>query len=163
MGEVVSQAELILRRDEWKRAGKAVVCVSGSFDLLHPGHIRLLEQARSHGAILIVLVQNDASIRERFKPADKISRPITPCSERMEILAALSAVDYVVEIDDTSSREFLLRFAPEVFVEGASEERSGVSLHPKELQTLGCRIIRIPVEPGYSTARLLERIQQIRP
>ena len=162
MGQVVSQAELILRRGEWKRAGKGVVCASGCFDLLHPGHIRLLEQARSLGAILVVLVQSDASVRERFGASAKTQRPITPCTERMELIAALAAVDYVAEIDAPSPYEFLLRLAPHVFVEGAGERARAFGFHEKDLEALGCRVVHIPLEPGYSTAGLLERIKEIR-
>ncbi len=164
MGQVVSQAELILRRGGWKRNGQGVVCASGCFDLLHPGHIRLLEQARGLGNILIVAVQSDASFRESLVPAKsgaaEIARPITPAAERMEILAALAAVDYAVEFDGPSPHEFLLRLAPDVFVEGGTARDS--ILRESESKTLGCRIVRFPLEPGYSTARLIERITELR-
>ncbi|MGD0955393.1 MAG: adenylyltransferase/cytidyltransferase family protein [Candidatus Acidiferrales bacterium] len=164
MGQVVSQAELILRRGEWKRNGHGVVCASGCFDLVHPGHIRLLEQARSLGDVLVVAVQSDASFRKGFVPAKRaapeIARPIIPAAERMEILAALAAVDYAVEFDAPSPHGFLLRLAPDVFVEGGTARES--SLRESESETLGCRIVRFPLEPGYSTARLIERITELR-
>src|ERR1700733_11758672 len=69
---VVSQSELILQRQEWKRNGKRVVCVAGAFDLLHPGHVRLLEQARSLGEILIVALQSDESVRVAAEQAAKL-------------------------------------------------------------------------------------------
>jgi len=164
LGQVVSQAELILRRGEWKRNGRGVVCVSGCFDLLHPGHVRLLEQARSLGDILVVAVQSDASVQHGVVPAKRgaaeIARPITPAVERLEILAALAAVDYAVEFDGPSPYGFLLRLAPDVFVEGGTARES--SLRESESETLGCRIIRFPLEPGYSTTRLIERITELR-
>jgi rfaE bifunctional protein nucleotidyltransferase chain/domain len=164
LGQAVSQAELILRRGEWKRNGRGVVCASGRFDLLHPGHIRLLEQARWLGDILIVAVQSDASLHQQLIPAKsgapEIARPITPAAERMEILAALAAVDYVVEFDGPSLLEFLLRLAPDVFVEGGAAGES--SLREGESETLGCRIVRFPLEPGYSTTRLIKRITELR-
>ena len=104
---IVSQSELILQRGEWKRNGKRVVCAAGAFDLLHPGHIRLLEQARGLGDIVVVALQSDASVRssaaqsatrggagESRAGQSAAARPITPANERAEILTALAAVDW---------------------------------------------------------------------
>ncbi len=170
MGQVVSQAELILRRGEWKRNGEGVVCASGGFDLLHPGHIRLLDQARALGAVVVVAVESDATLRSASNgtssptdvPKDRpASRPITPSAERAEILAALAAVDYVVELVDASLEDFLPRFAPDVFVRGrpanVSEENSR---QDAALARAACKIVDFPLEPGYSTTRLLERIAE---
>ncbi len=162
LGQVVSQSELILRRSEWKRNGRRVVCASGSFDLLHPGHIRLLEQARSLGDFLAVAVQGDASVREQFGDAAKVGRPVTPAAERMEIVAALAAVDFVAPFDEPSPHQFLLHFAPDVFVEGGSGAQREFGLHQGELEALGCKIVHVPLEPGYSTAQLIERIAHLR-
>ena len=73
-----------------------MVCVAGAFDLLHPGHTRLLEQARGHGDILVVGLQSDANVQANLGCA----RPINPAIERAEIVAALTAVDYVTELDE---------------------------------------------------------------
>jgi rfaE bifunctional protein nucleotidyltransferase chain/domain len=157
LGQVVSQGEAILRRSEWKRNGRRVVCASGSFDLLHPGHIRLLEQARSYGDFLVVAVQDDASAREQYGDG-KALRPVTPVAERMEIVAALAAVDFVVPFDGPSPHAFLLRLAPDVFIEGRSGAQREFGLHQRDLEALGCRIVHVPLEPGYSTEQLIERI-----
>jgi rfaE bifunctional protein nucleotidyltransferase chain/domain len=162
LGQVVSQGELILRRSEWKRNGRKVVCASGSFDLLHPGQIRLLEQARSLGDVLAIAVQGDASLREQFGDAPKAVRPVTPAAERMEIVAALAAVDFVVPFDEPSPHPFLVRFAPDVFVEGSSGAQREFGPHQRELEALGCSVVRVPLEPGYSTAQLIERIANLR-
>jgi rfaE bifunctional protein nucleotidyltransferase chain/domain len=173
LGQVVSQSELVLHRGEWKRSGKGVVCASGCFDLLHPGHIRLLEQARSLGDVLVVAVESDASIwtaddskssasRPPQSASLKPSRPITPAAERMEILAALAAVDYVVEFDDPTPSEFLKRLLPDVAVKGGSAgSDQSAFLEASELEALGCRVVRVPLEPGHSTTRLIERIAQL--
>lgn len=170
MRQVVSQSELMHHRGGWKRNGKGVVSVSGCFDLLHPGHIRLLEQARAFGDVLVVAVQSDASVRAaagrtahertgKYTPP----RPITPAAERAEILAALAAVDYVVEFDEPSPREFLARLLPDVFVRGAAAgAEEAASPDDKALEASGCRVVRVPLEPGYSTARLIERISELR-
>jgi D-glycero-beta-D-manno-heptose 1-phosphate adenylyltransferase len=163
LGKVVSQKELIRRRGEWERSGKAVVCASGSFDLLHPGHIRLLEQARSLGDILVVAVRSDASVRARHPSGTdaqkKSLRPITPAAERAEILAALAAVDYVVEFEEASPRALLAQLAPAVVVRGGDPRSAEPpSREDEELEAAGCKVVRIPLEPGYSTALLIQRI-----
>src|ERR1700680_2663624 len=91
LGAVVSQDELILHVRGRKRNGERVVFTNGCFDLLHPGHVRLLEQARALGSFLIVAINSDASVRGM----KGLGRPVLPEQERAEILAALAAVDYV--------------------------------------------------------------------
>jgi rfaE bifunctional protein nucleotidyltransferase chain/domain len=158
LGQVVAQRELISRRGEWKRTGEGVVCAYGAFDLLHPGHIRLLEQARAFGKFLAVAVRSDASVRAAAANAE---RPVTPAAERAEILAALSAVDFAVVTSDPPA-EFLRKLRPDVFICGdeADGEASSAAANSldRELAAMGCRVVRIPLEPGYSTARLIERI-----
>ena len=164
MGKVVSQDELILHRSEWKRNGKRVVFVSGSFDLLHPGHVRLLEQARALGNVLVAGVESDAAIRAKSgkaaAPNKSLTRPITPAGERMEILAALAAVDYVVKLDAPTPCDLLARLKPEVVAEGGGDtdpaftDRGGP--HAAEP-----RVVHIPLEPDYSISRLIDRIKQL--
>lgn len=168
MGQVVSQSELISHRGQWKRAGQGVVCASGCFDLLHPGHVRLLEHARSLGEILVVAIESDAAARTRSafgkEPAkNRPARPITPAAERAEVLAAFAAVDYVVEFDGASPRELFAQLQPDVIVVGGSAgSDSSEQHHASELEALGFRVARIPLEPGHSTTRLIERILEIR-
>lgn len=164
MGKVVSQGELILQRREWKRNGRRVVFASGVFDLLHPGHIRLLEQARSLGDILIVAVQSDSSVRATLDASkNSLPRPITPGAERAEILAALAAVDFVVEFGEPSPRNLIAQIAPDVLVHGGAGTRDAAAIRDdKEAESAGAKIVRIPLEPGYSTSRLLDRIKQLR-
>ena len=171
MGQVISQNNLILQRPNWKGNGQCVVFVSGCFDLLHPGHIRLLEQARSYGDILIVGVQSDASIRAANSVArsnrsngsagPNSLRPITPAGERAEILAALAAVDYAVDFDDPSPSALIAHLFPEIIVQGASQASSPADT-PQDRATVaaGAKIVRIHLEPGFSTSQLIERIIQ---
>jgi len=168
LGQVVSQRELISRRGEWKRTGHVVVCAYGAFDLLHPGHIRLLEEARDFGDLLVIAVQSDAAARAASAipnnlhtwPND-IARPITRAEERAEILAALTAVDFAA-VADAPLAEFLQLFQPDVFVCG--DERDGrqsaaaSNSLDRSLAAIGCKLVRVPLEPGYSTSRLIERI-----
>ncbi|MGH9702788.1 MAG: adenylyltransferase/cytidyltransferase family protein [Candidatus Acidiferrales bacterium] len=112
---MVSQDELILRVAELKRNGKRVVFTNGCFDLLHPGHVRLLEQARNLGNALIVAVNTDAGVRQNKGN----NRPIIPEGERAELLAALAAVDYVTIFDEATPREIIARVLPDVLVKGS--------------------------------------------
>jgi len=164
LGKVVSQAELILHRSEWKRNGKRVVFASGSFDLLHPGHVWLLEQARGLGDVLVVGVESDARVRAQSgkarAPNSNLARPINPAEERMEILAALAAVDYVVEFDAPTPRDLLVRLKPEIIVEGGGDKDPALTDRGEPLSAEP-RIVRFPLEPGYSRSILLDRIKQL--
>jgi len=175
---VVSQGELILQRQEWKRNGKRVVCVAGAFDLLHPGHVRLLEQARGLGDILIAALQSDESVRIAAAQADKLigapataqtaahagkfpARPITPQAERAEILAALVAVDFVAIFEEATAAEFIARLAPDVFAQGGEGSRENACADDDAVKAAGGQVVRLPLEPGYSTSQLVERISQL--
>jgi rfaE bifunctional protein nucleotidyltransferase chain/domain len=176
---VVSQTELILQRQEWKRNGKRVVCVAGAFDLLHPGHVRLLEQARGLGDDLVVALQSDESARVAAEQGWKLigapsapsaaavarnfaSRPITPQAERAEILAALAAVDFVAIFEEPTAGEFIARLAPEVLAQGGETGSSENAYADDAAATAaGGQVVRLPLEPGYSTSRLVERISQL--
>jgi rfaE bifunctional protein nucleotidyltransferase chain/domain len=163
LGSVISQDQLILRRAEWKRNGKRVVFASGAFDLLHPGHVRLIEQARSHGDVLVVGIESEASSRERRDPKPGLpGLPITPSAERAEIVAALGAVDFAVEFDPNSPPPFVARLAPDVVVLGGNpaSDKKPLSLDESSSSAAG-KVVRIPIEPGHSTARLIERIKNL--
>jgi D-glycero-beta-D-manno-heptose 1-phosphate adenylyltransferase len=170
---------LILQRQEWKRNGKRVVCVAGAFDLLHPGHVRLLEQARALGDILVVALQSDESVRIATEQADKLvgslgvagpapaaagklpPRPITPAAERAEILAALASVDFVAIFEEATAAEFIARLAPDVFAQGGEGSRENACADDDAVRAAGGQIVRLPLEPGYSTSRLVERITEL--
>lgn len=144
------------------------MCANGCFDLLHPGHIRLLEHARSLGEILVVAIESDEAARARSGQADKPlrrgpTRIITPAVERAEILAALAAVDFVVEFDGKSPHEFFTRFCPDVIVVGGKAGSDSISPRDAgELEGRGCKIVRVPLEPGYSNSLLIQRISELR-
>jgi D-glycero-beta-D-manno-heptose 1-phosphate adenylyltransferase len=155
---IVSQSELILQRADWKRNGKSVVCVAGAFDLLHPGHTRLLEQARGLGDILVVGLQSDASVQANLGQA----RPVNPASERAEIVAALAAVDCVTEFDEPSLLEFVACLSPDIWVRGgqAASDRE-INCDNDIVTAKGGRVVSVPLEPGYSTSLLIERIVEL--
>lgn len=167
MGKVLSLDELVLHGHEWKGDGKKIVFVAGYFDLLHPGHIRLLEQAHSYGDIVVVGVLSDPFVSTPAAGAVPartcgVKRPITPAAERAEVLAALAAVDFAFEFDSDSFSDLLGRLQPDLAVEGA-EPSSPMSLAWAAAKATGLGdVIRIPLEPGHSTSRLIERITQLR-
>ena len=138
-----------------RRAGGArIVFTNGCFDLLHPGHVRYLAAARALGDVLVVGLNDDASVRRLKGPG----RPILGATERVEVLAALSAVDHLVLFADDTPRELIAALAPDVLVKGAdwsSEEIVGRDL----VLARGGRVERIPLVPGVSTSDIIRRIR----
>ncbi len=139
----------------WHGAGQRVVFTRGVFDLLHPGHARFLEKARALGDVLIVGLDADAAIHrgEGARP------PINPAHERAEVLAALASVDAVVIVADDTSEAIIRRLQPDVLVFGA-----GARAGPAGSSTVeggGGRVVRLPIEPGYSTAALACKVRSL--
>jgi len=153
MGRIVSQEELTQFVGREVRGPRRVVFTNGCFDLLHPGHIRLLEQARSLGDVLVVGLNSDASVR-RVKGA---SRPLIPEGERAEILAALSAVDFVVIFDESTPREIIAGLLPDVLTKGA-DWGPGEIVGRAEVEAAGGKVVSLSLEPGYSTTAILQKI-----
>ena len=154
MGERVSQNDLILHVAARKRNGQRVVFTNGCFDLLHPGHIRCLEQARSLGDLLVVAINSDASVRQ----LKGNGRPLVPQEERAEILAALAVVDYVVIFDALTPRELIVRLRPDVLAKGGDWGPDEI-VGREEVESAGGCVVSIPLEPGYSTTSILERVR----
>lgn len=167
MGKIVSDEDLIVLCGQGQKSGKKIILVAGIFDLLHPGHVRLLEQARDCGDVLVAAVLDDssASALVAAEPKQKgareraVKRPVTPAAERVEILAALGAVDYVVEIGIDSLPGLLAQLEPDVVVESA--EPSSPALLTEAAKGARVKLVRIPFEPGHSTAGIIERIVQL--
>jgi len=154
MGRVVEQHELIAYAGRDHRGTKRVVFTNGCFDLLHPGHIRLLERAASLGDILVVGVNSDRSVRG-LKGAE---RPLLPEAERAELLASLAVVDYVVIFDQETPREAISALLPDVLVKGADWD-TGEIVGREEVEEAGGKVVSIPLEPGYSTTTILKQIR----
>jgi rfaE bifunctional protein nucleotidyltransferase chain/domain len=153
--EILTLDEAILRFGREKRNGRRIVFTNGCFDLLHPGHIGSLEQARSLGDALIVGLNSDASVRQ-LKGA---GRPVLPERERAEILAALECVDAVVIFDELTPREIIARLLPDVLVKGADWPGDQI-VGREEVEAAGGRVVSIPVVPGYSTTEILRKIRE---
>ena len=140
----------------WRRSQTGpVVFTNGVFDLIHPGHIALLEAARSEGAALVVGVNTDASVRRLGKGAE---RPVVPEQDRARVLAGLAAVDCVVLFDDDTPLALVQALEPDVLVKGADYTRDRI-VGADEVERRGGRVVRIPVEPGFSTTSLVEHLR----
>ena len=135
--------------------GGTVVFTNGVFDLLHPGHVRYLQDARALGDALIVGLNSDRSVRANKGP----ERPITPESERAEILLALECVDAVAIFDDDTPAEIIRRVQPDVLVKGADWGPDNI-VGRDTVEARGGRVVRMPLLEGYSTTELLRRVRK---
>ncbi|MEK7407551.1 MAG: adenylyltransferase/cytidyltransferase family protein [Acidobacteriota bacterium] len=152
MGRFYTREELIAARAEWKRAGRIVVFTNGCYDLLHPGHVRLLELARSLGDILILALNSDASVARLKGPA----RPLIPQQDRAELCAALAAVDAVTLFDEDTPRELIAAVLPDILVKGA--DWAHWIAGREEVEAAGGKVYALPLEPGHSTTGVIEEI-----
>jgi len=150
VGPFYNRAELVQQRLLWKQQGKTVVFTNGCYDLLHPGHVRLLEQARSLGDILILALNSDASVRRMKGP----SRPMISENDRAAMAAALIAVDAVTLFDEDTPRELIAEVLPDVLIKGA--DWSHFIAGREEVEAAGGRVLTVSLEPGYSTTNIVE-------
>ena len=147
--------DLLAERARWKAAGRRVVFTNGCFDLLHPGHVTLLERARAEGDVLVVGLNSDASVA-RLKGA---GRPVVPQSERAEALSALEAVTRVVVYGEDTPREVIAALLPDVLVKGADWAADRI-VGREEVEASGGRVVRVELVPGRSTTAVLDRIRK---
>jgi rfaE bifunctional protein nucleotidyltransferase chain/domain len=143
---------LVRQREEWRRAGKVVVFTNGCYDLLHPGHIRLLEQARSMGDVLILALNTDDSVRRLKGP----TRPLLSELDRAEMALGLEAVDAVTFFDEDTPRELIAAVLPDVLIKGA--DWAHFIAGREEVEAAGGKVLAIALEPGYSTTGMVEEI-----
>ena len=132
-----------------------VVFTNGVFDLLHVGHVALLEAARAEGGTLVVGVNSDASVRRLEKGTD---RPIVPELERARLIAALACVDCVVVFDEETPLTLIERLRPDVLVKGADYARAAI-VGADQVEAWGGRVVRVPLVPGASTTALIARLR----
>jgi D-glycero-beta-D-manno-heptose 1-phosphate adenylyltransferase len=140
----------------WRAREKGTLVFSnGVFDLLHAGHVELLEAARREGTALIVGLNSDASVRRLGKGAD---RPITPEGARARVLAGLASVDCVVLFDEDTPLELITRIKPDVLVKGA-DYLPGAIAGADFVTSRGGRVVRVPLVQGFSTSSIVERLR----
>jgi D-beta-D-heptose 7-phosphate kinase / D-beta-D-heptose 1-phosphate adenosyltransferase len=151
--KVLELNRLLVRVSEWRDTGQVIVFTNGCFDLLHVGHIALLEQCRRFGDKVIVGVNSDASVR-KLKGA---GRPIVCECERAHVLAALAATDAVVVFGEETPLELICEVRPDVLVKGGDYlESSVVGAH--EVRSWGGNIEIVPTVEGVSTSRILQKM-----
>ena len=148
-------AALVDHRAAWKAAGKRVVLTNGCFDLLHPGHLGLLEAARAEGDILVVAINSDRSVQEIKGP----SRPVIPEAERAEMLLSLEPVDRVVIYDEPTPLAVIEAVVPDVLVKGADWAKDAI-VGRAVVEEAGGRVVRMGLVPGRSTTAILDRIRR---
>jgi rfaE bifunctional protein nucleotidyltransferase chain/domain len=140
----------------WRRGRPGrVVFTNGVFDLLHPGHLALLEAARSEGDALVVGLNSDASVRRLGKSPD---RPLVPEAARARLLAGFAAVDCVVLFDEDTPLELIRALEPDVLVKGADYARDQI-VGADVVEARGGRVVRVALVPDQSTTRLVERLR----
>lgn len=155
MGEVITREALIEKRQQLRGEGKRVVFTNGCFDLLHPGHVRYLREARSLGDVLVVALNSDESVRALKGEG----RPILNQTERAEVLAALGAVDYVTVFEEETPRELIASLLPDLLVKGGDWPIEAI-VGRDEVEAAGGRVLSLPYLEGASTSEIVDRIRR---
>jgi rfaE bifunctional protein nucleotidyltransferase chain/domain len=150
-----SRVEIASLAASWRSEGKSIVFTNGVFDLVHPGHLRYLRHARSLGDVLVVGINSDRSVRANKGP----SRPIAPDTDRAEVLAAFECVDAVTIFDEDTPHDLIAAIQPDVLVKGADWAENAI-VGRDIVEARGGRVVRVPLEPGYSTTRIVEQIRK---
>ena len=152
MSAIYSRDELVAARARWRAEHKTVVFTNGCYDLLHPGHIRLLEKARNLGQVLILALNTDASVQRIKGPL----RPLLPQDQRAAVAVAIEAVDAVTFFDEDTPRELIAAVLPDVLIKGA--DWAHFIAGREEVEAAGGKVMALALEPGYSTTGIVETI-----
>ena len=152
----MTRSEAVAFVERARTEGKRVVFTNGVFDLLHPGHVRYLRDARALGDLLLVGVNSDRSVKALAKAPD---RPINGEAERAEVLSALASVDAVVIFDEDTPHEIISALQPDILVKGADWGENAI-VGRDVVEARGGRVVRIPLAEGYSTTAILGRIRK---
>jgi D-beta-D-heptose 7-phosphate kinase/D-beta-D-heptose 1-phosphate adenosyltransferase len=154
--KIFSFAELLAHLADDRAAGRRIVFTNGCFDVLHVGHLRLLQQARAQGDVLVVAINSDASVRALGKGDD---RPIHPQHERAEMLAAFTAVDYVTIFDEPTPLQIIELVQPDVLVKGGDWAADQI-VGREFVEAHGGKVVRVPLVPEKSTTKIVERVRR---
>ena len=151
---VIPRERLRAAAEEWHRARRTIVFTNGVFDLLHPGHLQLLEDSAAQGDVLLVAINSDDSVK-RLKGE---GRPVYPAAERAEILLALRWVDAVTVFEEDTPLETIRAVRPQVLVKGA-EYGAGAIVGEEDVIAWGGRVWRYPMRAGLSTTRIVDKMR----
>jgi D-beta-D-heptose 7-phosphate kinase/D-beta-D-heptose 1-phosphate adenosyltransferase len=153
--KIVTRERLLARMATWRAAGQRIVFTNGCYDLIHVGHISLLERARQQGDRLIIAINSDNSVRKLKGP----SRPMVGEEERARVLAALSAVDAVVIFSESTPLELIRAVRPDVLVKGGDYIEDTV-VGALDVRSWGGRVCLIPLVEGFSTSKLIAKAKE---
>ena len=153
-GKLKSLKELQTIVSGARQAGQTVVFTNGCFDLLHRGHVHLLREAKAAGDILVVGINSDRSVQSIKGPA----RPILPETDRIELIAAMEMVDYVVQFDEADPYNVISALKPQVLAKGG-DWRAGKIIGEDVVEHEGGQVVVIPYLEGFSTTKIIERIR----
>jgi rfaE bifunctional protein nucleotidyltransferase chain/domain len=154
-GKLVPRTRLAELGRRLRRARRTVVFTNGCFDLIHPGHVALLEEARRHGDVLVVGLNSDRSVRDLKGPG----RPLIGQRDRSRMLAALECVDHVTIFSEPTPLKTIRLLRPAVLVKGSDWKR-GEIVGRDEVEKAGGRVVRVPLKGAYSTTKLLEHLRR---
>ena len=153
---VLTLEQAILRFGREKRNGRRIVFTNGCFEILHPGHIRILEQARALGDVLLVGLNSDASV-VRLKGEGK---HVWPEEKRAEVLAAMECVDAVIVFDSDTPLEVITKLLPDVLVKGDDWPIDQI-VGRQEVEAAGGTVVTVPILRGYSTTQILQKMREV--
>lgn len=152
---IVSENELCTEVKKLQKRGKKIVMTNGCFDIMHKGHVSYLKRARALGDRLIVAVNSDRSV-SALKGS---SRPIVPLEARMEMLAALDCVDFVVAFDEDTPQRLIAKILPDILVKGGDYKVEQIAGH-KEVLANGGSVQILPFIDGFSTSKIIDKIKK---
>jgi rfaE bifunctional protein nucleotidyltransferase chain/domain len=153
-GKLKTLDELIKIAAQARRNGKSVVFTNGCFDLLHRGHVHVLRQAKAAGDLLIVAINSDQSVKAIKGP----TRPVAAEMDRLELIAAMEMVDYVILFDEPDPSKLITAIKPNVLAKGGDWGADGV-VGADIVEREGGRVVLVPYLKGYSTSEIIERIR----
>lgn len=151
--KILDREAMLAERAALAASGRTLVFTNGCFDILHPGHVRYLSEARALGDCLVVAVNADATV----SALKGDSRPLVPLAERMEVLAALEVVDYVVSFDEETPASIIDAVVPDILVKGGDWTPDKI-VGRETVERAGGKVLSLPFAPGYSTSGIIERI-----
>ncbi len=155
--KILSVSALAKKAETLRAEGKRLVLTNGCFDLLHVGHVRYLEAARARGDSLAIALNSDTSVRALKGEG----RPLNPENDRAEVLAALECVDYVAVFCEMRATQFFETVRPAIYVKGGDYKLETLDREERAaLEKIGAEIKILPLQPGYSTSRLIARLHE---
>lgn len=153
---MVDLPDLLNKLEELKKAGKRIVFTNGCYDILHPGHVDLLERAKALGDALVLGLNSDASVKRQGKGDD---RPVNPYPVRAFVLAHLESVDFVVPFEEDTPAKLIEAVRPDVLVKGGDWPIERI-VGRETVQARGGDVVSLPLIEGYSTTALIEKIRR---